>query len=168
MTKPIISVERLRELLDYDPDTGVFTRKLSTSRAGKAGSIAGCLKPDGYVHIKISGKSYGAHRLVWLWVYGKWPYAEIDHINRIRNDNRLCNLREASPSENQQNHRKENRSSRSRLLGAHWNKAGNKYKWRAQIVVKGQKFHLGLFETAEAAHEAYLTAKRTHHPHGMI
>lgn len=76
-----ITAERLRELLEYDEDTGVFKRKARTSNRISIGDIAGSSDAKGYVCIRVGGKTYKAHRLAWLYVYGEWPTGEIDHIN---------------------------------------------------------------------------------------
>ena len=102
----------------------------------------------------IDGKEYKAHRLAWLYVYGIWPKLYIDHINGIRDDNRICNLRDVSNRENAINrsyHRK------GKLAGASYHK--QKGKWRATIRINGRYTHLGLFETKEEAHLFYMKKK---------
>lgn len=95
--------EELHQLLDYNPETGEFFWKVN-SRCIKSGSKAGCVcKVHGYQHINIKNKRYKAHRLAWLYVHGKWPHPEIDHINRVKTDNRIANLREADRSMNNLN-----------------------------------------------------------------
>ena len=158
-----LTAERLRELLSYDADTGIFRRK--TSRGGqKAGTGVSYLnKVNGYVYAGLDGKRRLAHRLAWLYVYGEWPLHDIDHVNGLRSDNRLCNLREATRSENLQNIRLTSRKNSScGLLGATWDK--NKGKWTAQISNQGKRKFLGRFETPEDAHRAYLKAKVRLHP----
>ena len=106
MAPQILTALRLHSLLRYESDTGVFTWRIrSNSRAAKD-QRAGCLcKALGYVLIGIDGKMYYAHRLAWLYVHGKWPGQVIDHINRVRNDNRICNLRDVSRAVNNANKR---------------------------------------------------------------
>lgn len=146
---------RLRELLHYDPLTGVFTRVVDVGprKDQKAGSVAGGENQEGYVQIQVDGKHYLAHRLAWFYVHGEWPEPECDHKDTIRNHNWLDNLRPATRSENEQNQRK--------ARGVYWNKPNS--KWHAQIKLNGRSKHLGYFSTAEAAHAAYLTAKRKLH-----
>lgn len=145
--------ELLKEILDYNPDTGIFTwKKLhNTTRVGKiAGSSSTKFR---YIFIKIKDKPYSAHRLAWLYVYGQWPVTYIDHINGNTGDNRICNLREVSFRENTLN-RKEHRN--GHLQGTSFHKVTG--KWRAQIRINGVKNHLGLFNSEGEAHNAYLKA----------
>jgi hypothetical protein len=96
-----LTAEKVRSLFDYEPETGIFTWKVDRSTKVKAGDVVGYINiNDGYRYTKINGTSYLVHRLIWLWQTGSWPREEMDHVNRIRNDNRLANLREATPSEN--------------------------------------------------------------------
>jgi hypothetical protein len=94
-----LTAERLREILGYDPETGLFTRLVRTGRI-RAGEVAGTAHSRGYRSIVIDGRVYLSHRLAWLYVHGEWPPEQIDHINRNRADNRLVNLRAAKQSQN--------------------------------------------------------------------
>lgn len=119
-------------------------------------------KSDGYVVIMIDGKSYQAHRLAWLYIYEKWPDNMIDHLNTIRDDNRITNLRDVEHNINIQNQRRAQKNNKSAgLLGVTFNKLAQKYV--AQIKLNGKNKYLGLFDNAEDAHEAYLEAKRQYH-----
>jgi hypothetical protein len=91
--------ERLKELLNYDPDTGVFTYRQKCGKK-RAGDVAGTINDKGYTVITIDYRIYPAHRLAWLYVHGEWPKQQVDHINRIRNDNRIASLRDVNQSEN--------------------------------------------------------------------
>jgi len=102
MKKKELTVERLKKFLEYSSDSGVFTRRVATG-GSKVGDIAGTKHRTGYIHIRVDGKKYSAHRLVWLYKYGVFPSRDIDHINHVRDDNRLSNLREVSKQENMQN-----------------------------------------------------------------
>lgn len=155
----MLTQERLKELLDYDPETGVFIRLASRGNASK-GAIAGSPDSKGYLRIFIEGKRYKAHRLAWLYVYGVWPAHQIDHINRTKSDNRIANLRETTNMQNcwNQGVRKNNKT---RLLGVHLHKKTGKY--RALIGVDNNTKHLGLYVTPEEAHAAYLAAKNEMH-----
>ena len=147
----------LREHLSYDPDTGVFIRKKNT-RGGKAGEVAGCINNIGYRQIYIYKNIHLAHRLAWVYVYGIFPTNDIDHINGIREDNRISNLRDVENNLNQQNQRTP--KGRVGLLGV--STAGKKY--RAVIRVDGKHIRLGLFDDPLVAHEKYKEAKRQLHP----
>lgn len=160
---PPPTAAEVRELLNYDPETGIFTRRVATGgRYGAAvGSVAGTLGDTGYLMISLRSKQYRAHRLAWLYMTGEWPANEIDHLNGIRTDNRFQNLRDVTAQVNQQNRRAANKSSSTGLLGASWSKREGAYV--ARIWIDGRYCSLGHFQTAEAAHRAYLQAKRRHH-----
>lgn len=158
---------RLKELLDYFPDTGLFKWKVFRGNTAKPKTIAGSIDSNGHGQIKVDGITYQAHRLAWLYVNGVWPSKEIDHRNGIRNDNHIANLREANHSENGQNQRKARTDNKSSgILGVTWHKRDK--KWRAQIGIAGKKKWLGAFDTPEAAHSAYITAKRELHQFGTL
>lgn len=149
MSKPILTQERLKKLLSYDPDTGVFTWVASNSNRVKVGAVAGCLKrADGYSQIQVDGKLYLAHKLVFLYVFGSLPIKEIDHINRIKHDNRVDNLRFCNRTENNQN-TKVRSDNTSGVKGVSWSKGAN--KWHAYIKVNGKKTHCGYFERFDDA-----------------
>lgn len=153
---------RLVELLSYDALTGVFTRRVDRSNR-KAGETAGSLHPDGYLQVAIDGRRYLCHRLAWLYEKCVWPEHEIDHINGDRADNRIANLRDVTKAVNQQNLKDAPRGKNSDApLGVtkYSRRAG---VWRAQICVDGKQFHIGYFLSQEAAHAAYINAKRRLH-----
>lgn len=143
--------QRVMELLDYDQTTGIFVRRVRTSNRIKVGDIAGSKEKAGYLCIRLDGKTYKAHRLAWLYVYGDWPTKEIDHINGQKDDNRVANLRDVSKSVNQQN--------RKTVRG--YTKDGS--RWKAQIRAAGKYTHLGCFGTEAEAHAAYQQAKNVMH-----
>lgn len=156
--------ERLKELFFYNPITGVFVRLVDAPRA-RAGSLAGIKATcHGYAKIRLDGKQYLAHRLAWLYQFGTFPNGEIDHINGVRNDNRIVNLRVANKSENQQNLKRARCNSVTGLLGV--TKCRGLY--RATIGINGKVHFLGRYETPEEAHNAYLLAKRCKHPFGEL
>jgi hypothetical protein len=152
-----ITQTRLKILLNYDPDTGAFTWRLSRRKC-TVGSKAGCLMRHGYITIRLDDRLYTAHRLAWLHVHGVWPSEQLDHINKNRSDNRICNLREATNAENAQNQKR--RDNKSGFSGV---RKENK-KWLAEIKVNYKVTRLGLFETPEEAHAVYLKAKHELHP----
>lgn len=159
-----ITQDRLREMLHYNPETGVFTNKVR--RANRhAGEAAGCVNAIGYVKIALDGKQYLGHRLAWLYVYGEMP-EQIDHINCDRADNRIANLRPSDQSTNKQNLRKAHSDSTTKVLGAHSYGARNRY--RARICVNGKTRHLGCFSTLEEANAAYVAAKAEIHPFSTL
>lgn len=150
-----LTQERLRALLHYDPETGVFTRVKSV-RGFRAGIEAGALhQASGYVYIGVDRHSYRAHRLAWLYMTGEWPADDLDHINRNRADNRWINLREATRSQNNANARRRCDNT-SGVKGVSLDRRHN--TWRAYIVVDGRQRHLGRFKTVDAAKEAYARA----------
>ena len=150
----------LRELLDYDPDTGVFLWKISRSNRVKVGDVAGRTNNTGYKDISIDSRRYLQHRLAWLYETGAWPVAEIDHINGQKGDNRLANLREATRSENLYNRKKPPRNT-SGLKGVCWR--ADRKKWFAQLRVNGNQINIGCYDTREEAYSAYLTVANQYH-----
>jgi hypothetical protein len=158
MARKILTQERLKELLNYDPATGVFTWLKPVNRYSmvKPGDRAGCLHKRGYIHIKVDGDCYKAHRLAWLYVHGRWPEPSIDHINRDKADNRLVNLRETDQLGNMQN-KGAYRSNTSGYTGVSWNKQRN--KWSAQIQFDGKLRGLGFFDDPAEAAVAYQRAR---------
>lgn len=156
-----LTVARLREVLHYEPDTGFFTRK-SSRRTDRIGTKAYTAHTNGYSRFSIDNKKHYAHRLAWLYVNGKWPCGDIDHINHDKTDNRISNLRDVPRSVNNENQvkaRTDNNS--SKILGVSWHKKAQ--KWVASIQTDGRPKHLGLFVSKEAAAEAYLAEKRRIH-----
>lgn len=160
MAKAGITAERLRELLHYTPETGVFVWKIKVSWGVKIGDIAGTIEKSGYRVISFKRSIYKAHRLAWLYIHDKWPKDQIDHANGIRDDNRLINLREATRAENAQN--AGSRKGRDNFSRGTSQKKGRN-KWEAQIQVNGRNQYLGIFNTQEEAHKAYVAAKLVHH-----
>lgn len=159
MVNDAYAPELLRSLFLYDPVTGRLHHKANRRRV-KVGSYADSTRrADGYrqVALRLDGKQYQlkAHRVAWILAHGAIPHGkQIDHINGIRDDNRLCNLRLVTQRENDQNRRK------ARVYS--WNKGCS--KWEAYIRVDGVLRHLGLFPTEAAARAAYLKAKARYHP----
>ena len=142
----------LRDLAHYDKDTGIFTWRKSR-RGVKTGQPLGTCNGNGYLRITVLGKSYYAHRLAWLYVYNEWPEHEIDHINAIKSDNRISNLRKATPKENKKYMFNPQSNSKSKVLGVSWNKKAN--KWQSFYKNK----YLGLFDNIDDAANAYKLEK---------
>ena len=159
----MISQERLKAILKFDPDTGYFTWLIRPCHPIPKNSIAGFKNSNGYWEIGVDHNYYRAHRLAWFYITGEWPL-QIDHINGIRSDNRFSNLRICDNSLNQQNIKKATRSNGSKLLGAFKN--GN--RWMSRILANGKRHYLGSFQTKEEAHAAYIEAKRRLHPFGEL
>lgn len=156
----MITQERLKELLHYDPETGVFTRlekvKFTT---GEVGSSPGWVDAYGYLCIQLDGKTYGAHRLAWLYVYGVFPEPLADHKDRNTLNNRIGNLREATRSANAMNKGTPTNNT-SGFKGVYWCERLGKFK--AMCSVKGTQHYLGLHTTAERASEVYQAFARQH------
>lgn len=153
-----LTQERLKELLDYNPETGIFTRAVS-HRGSPIGKSVWASNGHGHIRMTVDCRQYVAHRLAWFYVHGKWPSAFLDHINGDRSDNRISNLRECTDSQNQENRHSAPSHSKTKLIGATPHQGG----YRAQIRVRGKLIRLGCFGTAELAHTAYLKAKRELH-----
>lgn len=160
----MVTAERLRELLHYDRETGVFTRRVTRGRLAKAGARAGYYTSHGYRSIIVDGKRCGEHRLAWLYETGSWPKGEVDHIDGVRTHNWFANLRDVTRLINTQNQREAHSHNQSGFLGV----MRNGRKFRAEIRVNKRRLYLGTFETAKEAHDAYLAAKRLHHPGNML
>ena len=149
---PTAALKIFKKYLSYDPDTGVFTRLKSVGNQ-PIGSVAGNKTSHGYVRISVEGRLWRAHRLAWLFFYEVWPTDQIDHINGVRTDNRIVNLREVNNRENQSNTDK----TRSGIpAGVHWDKSRG--KWFSQALTKDGKKALGRYDDMEEAHAAYLKA----------
>lgn len=157
-TPPPLDALRLRQLLQYDAQTGAFEWKADHA-SSLAGAAAGRVYPNGYVTIWIDGRPHRAHRLAWLHVHGEWPSNLIDHVNGVRSDNRIENLRDVASRINCQNRRSASPSNKAGVLGVH-RYAG---RWEAFISHNRKSIYLGRFSTPELAHEAYLRAKREIH-----
>jgi len=136
-----ITPEQLKKLLQYDPETGLFTW-LASNNGVQIGDVAGYKTTDGYITIRVNYKLYLAHRLVWLYMTGEWPENQIDHENHAKDDNRFNNLCEATHQQNQMN-RSMLRTNTSGITGVVWHKASN--KWMAYINASSKRLHLGLF-----------------------
>lgn len=160
---PKLTYDRARELLSYCAETGVLTWNVDRAYVVRAGDIAGTNGINGYRQIIVDGERHKAHRVAWLIANGKWAVGDIDHINGVRSDNRLTNLRDVSRSVNMQNQRVAHQCNQSGLLGVSPHKRNKKRPWAASINVGGKVMHLGYFATPEEAHAIYLANKRALH-----
>lgn len=173
MARTIVTQNLVRELLHYDPETGIFTWRhrdreyFPTDHAQKAwnaklaGKKAGAMSYYGYIQIGIFGRLFRAHRLAILYVTGSFPNIDIDHVDRDKTNNRFDNLRIVNRSINQQNRVNPRSDNKTKILGAQ-QRSGKRFV--ARIGVNGKYHHLGSFSTAEEASAAYLAAKQVYHP----
>lgn len=155
----MLTIERLKEVLSYDPETGLFTRLIDVGSRGKAGDIAGGVTDRGYLVIQIDGKTYRCARLAWFYMTGRWPI-EADHEDLDRGNNRWTNLREATRKGNVCNRKLGSRNT-SGFKGVSWSKLLG--CWIATIGFDGKKKYLGSFDRADDAHAAYCVAAVEHH-----
>jgi Demerecviridae HNH endonuclease len=152
----MITQNELKRLLNYDPATGVWTwRVWRGGGAPRAGEVAGHINGQGYREIKLRPKTYQVGRLVFLWMTGKWPKREVDHINGDQADNRWCNLREATEQQQCRNRRG---WSKHGFKGIRARKGG----FEAVITINHKRTYLGRRQTAAAAHELYCIAAAKH------
>lgn len=165
MSKLLLTAEHLRTLLEYNSETGEFKWLITKGPRAKIGSFAGSIRTDGYITIRIHGRAYKGHQLAWFIFYGVWPDGEPDHKNSNHADNRIDNLRDLSHASNMQNRRKARAGSKSGMLGVTILKSG---RFVAQIMTNGKQKHIGVFDTAEEAHIAYINAKRIYHPSSTL
>lgn len=159
LPRAILTADQAREWLSYDPDTGLIYRRKPAGPL-PAGSLAGGVTHSGYIRVVVCGHKVFAHRLAWLMTYGRMPTGQIDHINRIRTDNRLSNLREVNQAANAQNVGISIRNTTG-YKGVSFHKVTGKY--RASIKHNGTYTYLGIFESAEAASFAYQEAAKNLH-----
>ena len=159
MATPILTAERLREVLRYDPATGVFTSLAWRGQRLHIGDVAGTVNKKGYRYISIDKRKFLAHRLAWFYVTGVWPQEEIDHKNGMKDENWFENLRPATHLINQQNQRRAHSVNKLGVLGVIFHRGC----FRAHIKVDGKTKYVGAFATRELAHEAYVDAKRKLH-----
>jgi len=166
------TAERVRSLLDYNAETGILTwRQRPRSdfnsdaqhkrwRTMFAGREAGTLHHSGYRRIRIDGQFFSAHRVIWLHVHGRWPRDQIDHINRIKDDNRLANLREATLWQNMRNKHRY-RNNRSGVPGVCWRP--HRRAWGVYISIYKRRIHLGYYTNFERAVAARTAAAELLH-----
>jgi hypothetical protein len=158
--KNLIAHDRLVELLDYDSNAGVFVRRINVNGSRPKGSPVGNMAGRGYLTVMLDGRAYYLHRLAWFYTKKEWPKHQIDHINQDKIDNRICNLREATPAQNMQNIGAY-ASNTSGVPGVWWNKQKN--KWAGGVRIGGKRHNIGLFSSKEAAFAAYLELKARLH-----
>lgn len=148
-----ITAGRLRDLLDYDIESGEFIWRVTRNWRTPAGSRAGNLRSDGYRRIKVDGVLIMENRAAWLWMTGEWPKHQVDHDNLDKSDNRWSNLRDATPTQNSANSPKRS-TNRSGYKGVFHHRG----RWEAKLHRDGHGVYLGRFDTPELAHAAYIIA----------
>jgi len=145
-----LTSERLRELLSYSEETGLFTWRINRQGHAKAGDVAGNMGRH-YWYIGVDGSYISAHRLAWLYVHGEWPEGEIDHIDQDKTNNRISNLRDVSRAVNVQN------------TTARKGYTITDGRYVVDILANGKRYSIGSYKTEEEAKNAYLSAKRVLH-----
>jgi len=155
-----LTAERVKEVFNYDPETGEFYRKLDKYGRHITPYKVGFTMSNGYTYLSIDGKQVRAHRIAWLYVTEQWPDLFVDHINGDKSDNRFCNLRVATPRINAENRRAPKTTSTTGHMGV----SQERSVWRATITTNKKFRRIGTFKTPQEAHDAYLKAKRAEHP----
>lgn len=156
----IITHEELIYKVSYNPETGLFFWNHNFGSRAAAGEVIGSDDMHGYKTVRLNKKSYKLHRLAWFYVNAEWPKGDIDHINGMRSDNRISNLRDVTRKINLENRTVSSKNACG-LYGVYYDK--RKKKYYSAISQNNKKIHLGMFETPEAAHAAYLQAKINSH-----
>ena len=161
MAAKTLTAERLRELLDYDPETGIFTNRSWRGGTARAGERAGRIsKQTGYLVVDVDGRRWQGHQLAWLFVYGELVKG-LDHKDGVKSNNSINNLRPANKIQNGQNRWRANSNNQSGFLGVSWDP--RKKSWAARITVGSRYRYLGNFPTPEEASVAYMNAKMLHY-----
>jgi hypothetical protein len=155
----MITASAARESFNYASDIGVLTWRVRPGGRVQIGDEAGSLTADGYLVLQFEGRRYLVHRVIWLWMTGDWPAFEVDHWNGSHADNRWSNLRDVQHKTNTENRQTANSNNSTGFLGVSRNTRG----FVARIRLSGKSRCLGTFETPQAAHDAYLAAKREVH-----
>lgn len=154
--------DELLAVVSYCPETGVVTRKVSAGTVPKGAIVGSPGSSNGYLTGQVLGKNVSIHRLVWFYVNGVWPTQQIDHINGVKTDNRIKNLRECDNSANNLNKHGPMANNKSGFLGVH--KVQKTGRYRTSCKVNGVNHNLGFFATPEEASTAYNTFKQQHLP----
>lgn len=155
----MITQQRLKELLHYDPESGWFTNLVQRGQRGTIGAVAGNHDKDGYIVIQIGGRKYRAGRLAWLYMTGEWP-TEVDHWDGVYDNDSWSNLRDGTHADNMAN---SNRATGMSGLRGVNRDPRNPTKWRSRVSYGNCRQWLGPFDSPEEAYEAYLKAVEHHH-----
>jgi hypothetical protein len=156
----MLTQKELKDYLEYDKDSGLFTRKVSNNTRHKIGEVAGYLGKDGYRRLAVKGITYSEHRLAWLYVYGKFPELILDHIDGNPSNNKISNLREVTQNQNQYNS-KLRKDSSSGIKNVRWSKWQN--KWQVTVKVLGKEKFFGYFEDLEFAELVATEVREKYH-----
>jgi hypothetical protein len=159
--KPMLTQQRLKEKLEYNPETGLFKWIVKPAGNCKDGWFEGSKSSNRYLNICVDGTIYLAHRLAWLYVYGSWPSKVIDHKDGNTYNNKLNNIRDVSLYANQHNLQKPPTTNKSGYIGVSWK--SKQKQWIAQISYNGVKKYLGGYSTPEEASTVYQLAKELYH-----
>ena len=162
MIKQTLSQDQLKQVLIYEPLTGLFRSKICKSKTG-ALKVVGFVNWKGYILVSVGKRQYRAHRLAWLYMTGQWPAEQVDHENTVKADNRWSNLRLASNRFNQENQVKAPRSNKSCGVLGVTRLPRELLSFQSQIKSKGKNYFLGRYDSAKEAHQAYVEAKRKLH-----
>lgn len=154
--KPIPEI--VKDLLAYNPDTGLLTWKMSRRGTVKAGGIAGTVNDDGYIRVKVKQKFYPSHRIAWFIYHGQQPEGQLDHIDNDKTNNRISNLRLATPIQNNQNIGKTS-SCTSGVKNVTWQKGA----WQVVIKVNGKPMYFGRFQNLFEARERAIEVRKRYH-----
>ena len=149
---PELNAETVRQIFDCDPETGRLTWRVYRPKC-PIGAEVGTLHHKGYRRVLYNWRSYGVHRIIWLYVYGEWPKDQIDHINGIRDDNRITNLREATNQQNQWN-RPVKKGATTGIKGVRRHQKG----FQVSVQKDGREQYIGYYSDAEVARAAYRSA----------
>lgn len=152
--------EELNRIFSVDAERGILFSAVNRGKL-KVGDVCGWRSAKGYINVCVRRKSYPVHSVIWFLANGNWP-KQIDHINGVKDDNRISNLRDCTAEINQQNKVNPVGNSKARLIGASWHKGTG--KWQSKITANGKLYYLGLFDSKDEAHMAYLCAKKILHP----
>lgn len=150
-----ISIDHLRSLVSYDPETGIVRWIKTRNNRTRAGRIAGTRNNEGYLMFEHANRTYKCHRVAWALMTGRWPNGHIDHINFDRADNRWANLREATHGQNRA-HSACNSTSSTGVKGV--SRVRGRYRAMISNGSRTTKTHLGYYDTIEAASKAYRAA----------
>lgn len=171
-TSKLPTLDFISSILNYDPETGLFTNKVKRNSRAMPGGVAGCQTTVSsgkkYIQIRIAGRNYYAHTLAIFYMTGLWPEQQVDHIDGNSLNNRIANLRCVSVSENQHNRKCAQKTSQTGVIGVTWRIKNNREVFISRIKVNMKRIHIGTFSNIADAEAAYLTAKRQLHAGNML